>query len=116
MLLYYYLAALAEIMAKVKADIQALESSWATADNARDSNALAAFYAEDAHSFSNNGPILVGNAAIRKDIAEGLVKRAKGSTVTYNVLEVYGDENTAIELGTAITKDAAGKVVTTGKY
>lgn len=106
----------AEMMAGVKADIQALESNWAAADNARDTNAIAAFYADDAQSFANNAPILVGKAAIRSDIAAGLAKREKGSTVVYTVLEVFGDENTAIELGTATTKNAAGKVVTTGKY
>ena len=29
-------------LAKIKADIQALENEWATADNARDANAIAA--------------------------------------------------------------------------
>ena len=68
-------------MGKLKASIQALENSWATADNARDTNAIAAVYAEDAISYSNNKPMLVGRAAIQKDIAAGIAKRAKGATV-----------------------------------
>ena len=51
--------------AKMKADIQAMETAWS--NNARDVKALAAFYADDAVSFVNNQPMLVGNAAIRKD-------------------------------------------------
>lgn len=36
---------------KLKAEIQALENEWANADNARDVNALAAFYSDDAVEF-----------------------------------------------------------------
>jgi hypothetical protein len=38
--------------AKLKAEIQELEMAWAKADNARDVNALAAFYSEDAVSLA----------------------------------------------------------------
>jgi uncharacterized protein (TIGR02246 family) len=103
-------------MTKLKADIQALETAWANADNARDTNAIAAFYADDAVTFSNNQPMTVGKDAIRKDIAEGLAKKAKGSTVAYDVMDVFGDENTVTETGKTTVKDAAGKVTYTGKY
>jgi len=103
-------------MAKLKAEIQALESSWAAAVNARDANAEAAFYAEDAMSLSNNKPMLVGKAAIQKDIADGFEKRAKGSTVSYDVMDVFGNENTVTEVGKTTVKDASGKLISTGKY
>ena len=103
-------------MAKLKAEIQALESSWAAADNDRNGNAIAAFYADDAMSLSNNKPMLMGKAAIQKDIAESLAKRAKGSTVSYDVMDVFGNENTATEVGKTTVKDATGKVISTGKY
>jgi uncharacterized protein (TIGR02246 family) len=103
-------------LAKIKADIQALENDWATADNARDANALAAFYANDAVSLGNNKPMIVGKAAIQKDITAGLAKRAKGATVSYEVMDVFGDENTATEVGKTTVKDASGKVTYTGKY
>jgi ketosteroid isomerase-like protein len=103
-------------MAKLKADIQALESSWASLDNARDTDAIAAFYADDAVSLSNNKPMLVGKAAIRKDIAESLAKRGKGATVAYDIMDVFGDENTVTEIGKVTVKDASGKITSTGKY
>lgn len=103
-------------MAAVKAEIQTLESSWAAADNARDANAVAAFYADDALSMSNDKPTLVGKAAILADITEGLAKKAAGSTVSYEVMEVFGDEKVVTEVGKSITKDATGKVISTGKY
>jgi uncharacterized protein (TIGR02246 family) len=102
--------------AKLKAEIQALESSWAVADNARDTNAVAAFYSDDAVSMGNNRPMLVGKDAIRKDVAAGLAKKTKGATVAYDVIDVFGDENTVTETGKITTKDASGKVVYTGKY
>jgi ketosteroid isomerase-like protein len=58
----------------------------------------------------------VGKAAIQKETAESLAKRAQGETVAYETLEVFGDGNTVTEIGTAITKDASGKVIRTGKY
>jgi uncharacterized protein (TIGR02246 family) len=103
-------------MAKIKAEIQALETSWAAADNARDTNAIAAFYADDAVSLASNKPMLVGNAAIKEDIKQSMAKRAKGATLAYNVLDVFGDENQVTEVGTTTVKDASGKVTYTGKY
>lgn len=103
-------------LAKLKAEIQKIESSWAAADNARNANAIAAFYADDAISLSTNKPMLVGKAAIQKDIEESLLKRTKGSTVAYDVMDVFGDENTVTEVGKTTVKDASGKVKSTGKY
>ncbi|HCE55546.1 MAG: YybH family protein [Lutibacter sp.] len=103
-------------MASIKAEIQALENDWAAADNARDANAIAAFYSDDAMSMSNNAPMKVGKAAIQKEMEESLAKRTQGETVAYETLEVFGDENTVTEIGTAISKDASGKVIRTGKY
>ncbi|MDO8927530.1 MAG: SgcJ/EcaC family oxidoreductase [Bacteroidota bacterium] len=103
-------------MAAIKAEIQALESSWAAADNARDATAIAAFYADDAVSLSNNKPMLVGKAAIQTDIEADLAKRTQGSTVSYDVLDVFGNENHVTEVGKATITDASGKVISTGKY
>ena len=103
-------------MVSIKAEIQALENDWAAADNARDANAIVAFYSDDAMSMSNNAPMKVGKAAIQKEMEESLSKRTQGETVAYETLEVFGDANTVTEIGTAISKDASGKVIRTGKY
>jgi uncharacterized protein (TIGR02246 family) len=103
-------------MNSIKTEIQGLESAWAAADNARDANALLAFYSEDAVSLSNNAPMTKGKPAIQKEIEEGLAKKTEGETVSYNTIEVFGDENTVTEIGTAISKDASGKVIRSGKY
>jgi len=103
-------------MASIKAEIQALENDWAAADNARDADAIAAFYSDDAMSMSNNAPMKVGKAAIQKEMEESLAKRTQGETVAYETLEVFGDGNIVTEIGTAISKDASGKITRTGKY
>ncbi len=102
--------------AQLKKEIQEQETAWANADNARDINALAAFYAEDAMSLASDKPMLVGNAAIKKDMEEGLAKRPKGAKITYDVMDVYGDGNCATEVGKTTRMDSTGKVISTGKY
>ncbi len=103
-------------LAKLKTEIQALETAWAAADNARDSNALVALFADDAVSLSNNKPMLVGKDAIAKDVAASLAKKDKATTVVYEVMDVYGNDDCVTEVGRSISKDAAGKVTYTGKY
>lgn len=103
-------------MNKVKADIQALETAWAAADNARDAKAIAAFYADDAVTLSNNKPMISGKEAILKDIEASMAARSKGGTIAFDVLEVFGDENTVTEIGKTTGKDSTGKVTYAGKY
>jgi len=100
----------------LKAEIQELETAWAKADDARDVNALAAYYSDDAVSLSNNAPMITGNAAIRKDMETSFAKRPKGSTTAYDVLDAYGCENYVTEVGKVTRKDSTGKVIYTGKY
>lgn len=102
--------------ASIKAEIQAIESAWAAADNARDSMAVAAFYADDAVTYSNNRPAIAGKEAIQKDIAAGMAKRKKGAKVAYDVVEIFPGDNTVTEIGKITTKDSTGKVFYTGKY
>jgi uncharacterized protein (TIGR02246 family) len=101
---------------KLKEDIQALETAWANADNARDVNALAAFYSSDAVSMVNNQPMISGHDALKKDIETSLAKRPKGSTTAYDVMDAFGCENYATETGKITRKDSTGKIISTGKY
>lgn len=103
-------------LAAIKAEIQAIETAFAAADNARDVNAILAFYSEDAVSMGSGEPMTIGKAAIQKAIEAGFAKNAAGSTVTYEVLDVFGDGNTVTEVGKSTRVDATGKVTYTGKY
>jgi len=104
-------------MVAIKAEIQAIENAWEVADDARDVEAIVAFYADDAISIEPYKPeMAVGKAAIRKSIEEGLAKRSKGETATYETMDVFGDGNIVTETGKTTVKDANGKVTYTGKY
>jgi uncharacterized protein (TIGR02246 family) len=102
--------------AKLKEEIQAQETAWANADNARDTKTVAAFYADDAVSLGNNQPMITGHAAIEKDVEAYVGKRPKGSTVSYDVMDVFGCDNYATETGKITKKDSTGKTFYTGKY
>jgi len=102
--------------ATLKAEIQEQETAWANADNARDVSALAAFYSDDAVSMANNAPMLVGGAAIRKDLEVSMAKRPKGATTSYDVIDVFGSGNYVTETGKVTRKDSTGKMLSTGKY
>ena len=60
--------------------------------------------------------MLVGKAAILKDVQASLAKRPKGANTAYTVMDVFGDENTVTEVGKTTRNDASGKVISTGKY
>jgi len=103
-------------MAAVKAEIQVLEDAWGAASNAGDTATLLAFYSDDAVTMGDGEPMTVGKAAIQKDIEEGQASKIPGSTVSYTVLDVFGDGNTVTEVGRTTRVDASGKVISSGKY
>ncbi len=103
-------------MAQIKSEIQAAETAWSTALNAKDLNALMAIYADDAVSMANNAPILVGKAAIQKAQEEEFKTMPAGMTFTFETMDVFGDGNVVTETGITTYKNAAGKVTGTGKY
>lgn len=103
-------------MAAVKAEIQAIETAFAAADNARDASAILAFYSDDAVTMGSGEPMSVGKAAIQKSIEAGFANSPAGSTVKYEVQDVFGDENTVTEVGKTTRMDKSGKVIYTGKY
>jgi ketosteroid isomerase-like protein len=55
-------------MAKIKAEIQALNTAWATAVNVKDAATILDLYADDAISMPDDAPALVGKAAIQQDV------------------------------------------------
>lgn len=103
-------------LAKIKAEIQAQNDTWAAAVNSKDAATITAFYADDAVSMINNQPSVIGKAAIQKDAETSLAKRKEGYITAFETMDVFGDENRITETGKTTTKDATGKVIYTGKY
>jgi uncharacterized protein (TIGR02246 family) len=103
-------------MSKIQAEIQALNDTWATAYNTNDAATILGFYADDAISMPDDAPMLVGKAAIQKDLETSFANRKVTKFVTYETVDVLGDENMVTEIGKMTAKDTAGKVAYTGKY
>lgn len=103
-------------MVKIKADIQAVENAWATAQNAKDLKTLASMYADDAVSMPDDEPMLMGKAAIQKKMEADFAKPSKYASVAFETMDVYAQGDVVTEVGKTIYKDAAGKQTGGGKY
>jgi uncharacterized protein (TIGR02246 family) len=103
-------------MSKIKDEIQALNTAWANAANAKDAATILDLYADDAISMPDDAPALAGKSAIQKDMEADFASSRIRKTVTYETVEVFGDEKRVTETGTVIAKDATGKVAYTEKY
>ncbi len=103
-------------MAKIKAEIKAIEDAWAAASNAEDVATIVGFYADDAISMNDDKPMLIGKAAIQKGVEEEMARHKENDKVVFETLDLYGDENRVTEVGKTTVTDSTGKVIYTGKY
>jgi len=103
-------------MEKVKSEIQAMEDAYAAGEKAKDADAVAAYYSDDAISYSRNRQPLSGKAAIREDIASSIAKDTTGNYNVYKVVDLFADGNTAVEIGSWTEFDTTGNAVENGNY
>jgi ketosteroid isomerase-like protein len=103
-------------MEMVKGEIQAMEDAYAACEKAKDADAVAAYYSEDAMSYSRNRQPLSGRAAIRDNIAENIAKDTTENYNVYKVVDLYAEGNTAVEIGSWTEFDADGNEVENGNY
>ncbi|MBK8517279.1 MAG: DUF4440 domain-containing protein [Saprospiraceae bacterium] len=108
-------AAAAPDMAQLKTDIQAMENAFEANMTAGDAAAVAAYYAGDALSLDNNGPMLSGKEAITANIAKNIAESGKNKT-SFEVVDVKASGDLLVEVGKSTTVDSTGAVVRTGKY
>ena len=103
-------------MSAIKAEIQSIENAWAAAFNAKDVATIVGFYADDAISMNDDQPMLVGKAAIQQGIEAEMANRKGIGKVSFETLEVYGDETRVTEIGKTTVKTDAAIVTYSGKY
>lgn len=102
---------------QIKNEIQGIENKMAELFNDRNVNA-SEYYAEDATSFSQNKPPLVGKAAIEKSIKEDLANFPEGYQIAFVVNEVFPSDNgnQVVEIGNYRVSDASSTALYTGNF
>ena len=103
-------------MDSVRAEITALEAAYTGATNAKDAEALLAYYADDAQSLPPNKPTLVGKDAIRADYLKEMEGDSTQTTSLMTVNNVWASGDMAVETGTFSVTNEAGEEVAKGKY
>jgi ketosteroid isomerase-like protein len=103
-------------LAKIKLEIQAMEDAYAAGLKAKDANAVIAYYADDAVSMVNNGPVASGHDALLKMAQDEIANDTTALTVTFETVDLYAAGEYVVETGKATYKDAEGNVKKSGKY
>ncbi len=103
-------------MDKLKTEIQAMEDAFSAAEKAKDADAVVAYYSDDAISYSRNKPPTVGKAAIRDSIAAGIARDTTGNHSVYKVVDLFGEGNMLVEIGSWTQMSPAGAETEKGHY
>ncbi len=103
-------------MDKAKVEIQAMEDKFAAAEKAKDAEAVAAYYSEDAISYNRNEEPASGRATIKARIADRLAKDTTGNYNVYKVVDLFGEGNTLVEIGSWTLLNSSGTEVDRGHY
>lgn len=105
-------------MEKIKAEIQAMEDAYAAGEKNKDADAVAAYYSEDAISYSRNKQPISGKAAIRKNIANNIANDTTGNYSVYKIVDLFveSDGDAVVEIGSWTNFDPSGKEMENGNY
>ena len=101
---------------KVKPEIQAMEDAYAAAEKAKDADKIAVYYSDDAVSYGRNRTPEVGKAAIKESLAKRLAADSSGNTNVYKIVDLFGDDNMLVEIGSWTEMSPAGAEVNKGHY
>lgn len=101
---------------KIRTEIQAMEDAWAAAEKAKDADKVAAYYSEDAVSYGRNEPPTAGKAAIRDSIAARIARDTTSNYSVYKVVDLFGEGNLLVEIGSWTLMNPAGAEVDRGHY
>ncbi|MEO6406212.1 MAG: DUF1348 family protein [Ferruginibacter sp.] len=103
-------------MDKAKTEIQAMEDAFAAGEKAKDAKAVAAYYSDDAISYNRNREPTKGRAAIQDSIAKDIAKDTSGNYNVYKVVDLFGDDNMVVEVGSWNKMNASGTEIDHGHY
>jgi len=102
---------------QIKKEIQAKEDEYAATYNAGEMKNIG-YYADDATTFSQNKPPLVGKKAIVEYLEEGIESLNKNNKISFTTNEVFvsNDWNMVVEIGYYKVVDSTDIAINTGNY
>jgi len=103
-------------IAKLKPEIQAMEDAFAAAEKAKDADKVVAYYSDDAISYGRNKEPLSGKAAIKDAIAKDLASDTTGNYSVYKVVDLFGEGNMLVEIGSWTKMSPAAAELEKGHY
>lgn len=103
-------------MDSIKAQVATLEANYAKGSNAKDIDAVAAYYANDAESLAPDEPTRVGMDAIKAGIKREMDADSVGHKISFETTGVWGGGNYVTETGKIMIADSTGKPQVVGKY
>jgi ketosteroid isomerase-like protein len=100
---------------QVKKEIQARENEFAAIYNASELKDIG-YYADDATSFYQNRPPLVGKPAILDFLKSDLISNSNKISFNTNEVFVSNDGNQVLEIGSYKVLDSVNAVIKSGNY
>jgi ketosteroid isomerase-like protein len=102
---------------QIKKEIQAKENEFADTYNSGELKNIG-YYADDAISFAQNNPALVGKPAIIEYFKANIDSKSKPRKISFETKEVFvsNDANQVVEIGYYKVTEADNKVVNSGNY
>jgi len=102
---------------QIKKEIQAKENQFSELYNTGEMRNIG-YYADDATSFSQNKPPLVGKPAIVEFLKQGIDSSSKGNKISFVTNEVFvsTDGNQVVEIGYYKLTDSTNVAINTGNY
>ena len=101
---------------KLKGEIQKMEDNYFTSEKAKDADGVVAYYSEDAASYNRNEEPVFGKVAIKERIAKRFANDTTGNYSIYKLIDLFGDKDMLVEIGSWTTHNAAGEEVKKGHY
>jgi ketosteroid isomerase-like protein len=102
---------------QIKKEIQAKEDEFAAVYNAGEMKSIG-YYADDAVTFSQNNPPLVGRETIIEYLKSNIDSLGKSNKISFKTNEVFvsNDGNQVVEIGYYKVVDSDNNPVNTGNY
>jgi ketosteroid isomerase-like protein len=102
---------------QIKKEIQAKENEFAALLNSGEAKNIG-YYADDATTFAQNKPPVVGKPAIIAYLTDGIKNSSKGNKISFTTNEVFvsSDANQVVEIGYFNLVDSVNVPINTGNY